>query len=1188
MSALRKFVNFIKKPTFIAFAVVTVLSLMIWFLLPRIEINGTPILSAEWIRLSIILLIVFIWGIGNLILQKRQDDDEKSNSAKQKELVAKGVAPDPKILAAYLDTLRTRFKNAFEVANKSTRKRGFFQGINYRLPWYILVGDEDSGKTTLLNNSGLEFYEEYNADVNVIKDQVDPGVSWCFSTDAVFVDVKGKIFTNSQPKSLETSIWTELLELLNKHRRKKPISGVILTVNIDRLLHASPDERQKIAFKFRQRLQEINDKFGVDCPVYCTFTKCDLIAGFTEYFDSLNDHDRNQMWGITIPQHEKNVVSYVIEGFTNLVTTTRSRLLPNLQLNEWDTHRSGLINGFLLQLASMGEVIKEFIIDIYQRNGYYDASFLRGIYFVSSCQQGSPIDYVAAATHKDLGLDYQPLPEQINKDQSYFVKYLLGTFIESEKNIIPLSHYRRQNLYISRACVYTCAIAIVATGLGLWWDSHNKNSEMLTKADVLLNNLKMRSINPKYQGSLSKHIPILDGLNQMVFDLTPDNKTLSYHWGLFVGGIPLKPLNKVYLRELQDYFLPYLKDTLAASITTEQKSKKNEYSIFNNLQAYLMLSTPSKIDKSFVERWMRDYWREVYPTSQLYRVSLRSNLQSLLHLNKSSTPTDQTLVKGAREYLKKLTVSELAYYNLLRNTDHTINEDIRMQMSLNANFHQLFGNSANHFNILDMFTAEGYTNLFEQGLKPAIDNLSEAWWVLGIRSPEIMTETQKQQVVQGVTTLYMNDYISHWMKALSSLKVAKFNNINDANNILLSLTSDESPILKILTIVWDNTGIKPYTGLEYVHLTNSSKKKNSHTKVEESFALINGIIGAKSQTGSEGAESGGSGKSKSPYDSLVMSFNKLLKDIHSISVSSDPDEAAYQFILQSLSSSSGASKTSSSDVSGKQNDIQNLLNISQSLPAPINEWVATIADNTWGAILNNASVYVNNEWQEKIYPKYLATIANKYPFNPKAKNEVQLSDFKLFFGKDGVLDTFIAKKASQFIDTDSAKWKWKTINHHSVSLSDKALQQIQQADKIKQALFSSTGELGINFMVGPSNLDGASQAMIINLNGQTIKYQHGPQQFLAIKWPNTVTYPMSQLSFVGLNGETITKTEAGDWGWFKLLNDLQITQDSSPSRIIVNAASNGHYGSFVVQTKSWVNPFYPNMFKNFELPKSLK
>ena len=64
----------------------------------------------------------------------------------------------------------------------------------------------------------------------------------------------------------------------------------------------------------------------VDFPVYALFTKGDLVAGFIEYFASLSDQGRRQVWGATFQTNDKtrNLVGEVPMEYR------RSRRAPQL------------------------------------------------------------------------------------------------------------------------------------------------------------------------------------------------------------------------------------------------------------------------------------------------------------------------------------------------------------------------------------------------------------------------------------------------------------------------------------------------------------------------------------------------------------------------------------------------------------------------------------------------------------------------------------------------------------------------------------------------------------------------------------------------------------------------------------------------------------------------------------------
>ena len=98
--------------------------------------------------------------------------------------------------------------------------------------------------------------------------------------------------------------WTEFLALLRKYRKRRPINGVILTISAQDLLTQGDAEREAHVDAARRRLNELNRELRIQLPVYVMVTKCDLVAGFTEYFDDLTQEGRAQVWGVTFPYEQ--------------------------------------------------------------------------------------------------------------------------------------------------------------------------------------------------------------------------------------------------------------------------------------------------------------------------------------------------------------------------------------------------------------------------------------------------------------------------------------------------------------------------------------------------------------------------------------------------------------------------------------------------------------------------------------------------------------------------------------------------------------------------------------------------------------------------------------------------------------------------------------------------------------------
>ena len=113
-------------------------------------------------------------------------------------------------------------------------------------------------------------------------------------------------------------------------------------------------------------MKELYDQLGVRVPVYALFTKADLIAGFTEFFDDLDRERRGQVWGVTFPLNKSDAGTAGLFGgeFSLLVERLNQRLLDRLQA-ERSPDRRTLIAGFPAQVASLAAPLGEFLTEAF-------------------------------------------------------------------------------------------------------------------------------------------------------------------------------------------------------------------------------------------------------------------------------------------------------------------------------------------------------------------------------------------------------------------------------------------------------------------------------------------------------------------------------------------------------------------------------------------------------------------------------------------------------------------------------------------------------------------------------------------------------------------------------------------------------------------------------------------------------
>jgi type VI secretion system protein ImpL len=364
---MKRLFGIFKKRWFLSLLGLVALAALIWFLGPLFAFAGREPLADPIHRVLLISAMFLLWLIrvlwkwlatnrANLqLLRQMAHAAPPSESAVEKES-AEEVAG-----------LRRRFEEALAVLKKA--RLGGRQGRQflYQLPWYIIIGAPGSGKTTALCNSGLQFplADRFG------KDKVG-GVGgtrncdWFFTDEAVLLDTAGRYTTQDSHEAVDKVAWHGFLGLLKRYRRRRPINGALIAVSVGDLLQHSEAQRSSYARAIRMRIQELHEQLGIRFPIYVLFTKCDLLAGFMEFFDDLGKEERAQVWGMSFPlvnpQETGKVLAQFGPEFKALQQRLHERLLERLQ-SERDQQKRALIYGFSQQFGALQEVAERFLTD---------------------------------------------------------------------------------------------------------------------------------------------------------------------------------------------------------------------------------------------------------------------------------------------------------------------------------------------------------------------------------------------------------------------------------------------------------------------------------------------------------------------------------------------------------------------------------------------------------------------------------------------------------------------------------------------------------------------------------------------------------------------------------------------------------------------------------------------------------
>ena len=352
------------------------LSLLIWFGGPMVSVNDYVPLGTVTARLLTIIIIVLVWAIFQLWKQVQAKKDNEGLIAGLESSVQQAAPAPVEAGAAQEDIgqLQQNFNDALSVLRKTKLKGIQGEQQLYELPWYIIIGPPGSGKTTAIINSGLRFPLGERFGKQALRGV--GGTRDCdfwFTDEAVLVDTAGRYTTQDSHAAVDKAGWDGFLDLLKKHRRRRPINGVMVAISLAELMQQSEAERMHHATTIKQRIQELYHKLGIPFPVYVLFTKTDLIAGFMEFFDDLGREEREQVWGFTLPMDSPSNPEGVVHLFANefdaLIARLNARLSHRMH-QERDLSRRTLMHAFPHQLASLKQMADFFLQDIFRPSRY--------------------------------------------------------------------------------------------------------------------------------------------------------------------------------------------------------------------------------------------------------------------------------------------------------------------------------------------------------------------------------------------------------------------------------------------------------------------------------------------------------------------------------------------------------------------------------------------------------------------------------------------------------------------------------------------------------------------------------------------------------------------------------------------------------------------------------------------------
>jgi type VI secretion system protein ImpL len=479
------------KRTFVILVGFLLIFVFIWYAGPYFGFGPYHPLETPTARLIALGIVVGWWLLVRLVKRLR------AYRASDRLIAAVAAQPQPEAARtpAEVVKLRERFDEAV-AALKQQRRSGHSL---YELPWYVIIGAPGSGKTTALLNSGLKFPLEQRVGKGALRGVGGTrNCDWWFTDEAIFLDTAGRYTTQDSDATSDSVGWTEFLALLRKYRARRPVNGVILTINAQDLIVQGAGAREAHVEAARSRLEELNRELRIQLPVYLMVTKCDLVDGFVEYFEDLSVEERAQVWGVTFPYEDsvsnESPEAYPAE-FDALMGRLNERVFERIE-EVRDTRRRTKIFAFPQQMAALREALTQFVTDVFANRQFNGQVLLRGVYFTSGTQEGTPIDRLLGSIGRRFGAAAAVMPSS-GPGKAFFVERLLKEVMIGESGLAGINRSLETRKAAAQLGAYAATGVITAAGITVFTVSYGRNRDFLEQIGGEIALLqKLPTVNP--------------------------------------------------------------------------------------------------------------------------------------------------------------------------------------------------------------------------------------------------------------------------------------------------------------------------------------------------------------------------------------------------------------------------------------------------------------------------------------------------------------------------------------------------------------------------------------------------------------------------------------------------------------------------------------------------------------------
>ncbi len=247
-------------------------------------------------------------------------------------------------------------------------------GWRYLTPWYLMIGEEGSGKSSLINS--IDLYQ-----VNGQNDEQKNYLNWVLNDKLAILETPSQFF-NEKLSSEKFGFWQLLTRLLLYFKPRRPLDGIIITLSAEELIAKEENTLTLKAQALFEKIHWLQKQIQFRVPIYLIVTKADTIDGFNTFTSALSPDYKRQIFGWSNKYNINQTFSseLIQECFESIIND-----LEKTQLSlELETNTPNLAEDNILLRKGIKEkldTLSSYLKTLFRQNGDGLGLMFRGVYF---------------------------------------------------------------------------------------------------------------------------------------------------------------------------------------------------------------------------------------------------------------------------------------------------------------------------------------------------------------------------------------------------------------------------------------------------------------------------------------------------------------------------------------------------------------------------------------------------------------------------------------------------------------------------------------------------------------------------------------------------------------------------------------------------------------------------------------